>query len=96
MQVGLHAGADASPQVPLELAIAHELELVGSHGLQAWHFPDLLDMVSSGRLNLSKLIDRTISLDDAPAALEAMGSFGSYGMTVIDDFASPAGQSTAA
>ncbi len=96
VQVGLLAGADASPQVPLELAVGRELEIVGSHGLQAWHFPDLLDMVCSGRLDLSKLIDRTISLDDAPAALEAMGCFGSYGMTVIDDFAAPARQSTAA
>lgn len=33
-QVGLLVGDDASPRVPLELALSRELEIVGSHGLQ--------------------------------------------------------------
>ena len=49
VQVGLLAGADASPSVPLELAVSRELELVGSHGLQATHYPELLHLVTSGK-----------------------------------------------
>lgn len=86
VQVGLLAGDEASPRVPLELAISGELELLGSHGLQASHYPELLKLVTSGKLDISKLIDKTISLDEAPACLAAMGNFASNGITVIDRF----------
>jgi len=86
VQVGLLAGNEASPPVPLELAVARELELVGSHGLQASYYPDLLQLVTSGALQLEPLIDDTIALEAAPAVLEAMGSFAGNGITVINDF----------
>ncbi|MEQ8838570.1 MAG: zinc-binding dehydrogenase, partial [Lacipirellulaceae bacterium] len=84
VQVGLLTGDDASPRVPLELALSHELEIVGSHGLQASYYPQLLDMVSSGRLDLSPLIERLISLSEAPEALRGMGNFSHSGMQIID------------
>ena len=86
VQVGLLAGADASPRVPLELAISKELELIGSHGLQASHYPAMFALMAEGRLNLEPLFDRRISLDEAPSVLESMGSFASHGITVIDRF----------
>lgn len=86
VQVGLLAGEDASPRVPLELAISKELELVGSHGLQAKHYPAMFDLIAAGRLNLAPLFDRRISLFEAPAVLESMGEFGCHGITVIDRF----------
>lgn len=86
VQVGLLAGEDASPRVPLELAISKELELVGSHGLQASHYPAMFALMAEGRLNLEPLFDRRIALDEAPSVLESMGSFASHGITVIDRF----------
>jgi len=86
VQVGLLAGEDASPPVPLELVISRELEIVGSHGLQASYYPELLQLVTSGKLSIAKLIDNTISLDQAPQALEAMGTFSGNGMAIIDRF----------
>ena len=86
VQVGLLAGADASPTIPLELAVARELELVGSHGLQASYYAELFDLQTSGRLKLEQLIDVPIPLGEAPQALEAMGSFAGNGITVIDRF----------
>ena len=86
VQVGLLAGADASPAVPLELAIARELEIVGSHGLQASYYPELFELLTSGRLKLAQLIDRRISLSEAPETLAGMGSFAGTGITVIDCF----------
>lgn len=87
VQVGLLAGADATPPIPLELAISRELVLVGSHGLQASYYPELLNLVTTGQLNLTPLLNKTISLSEAPQALEAMGSFAGNGITVIDRFA---------
>ena len=86
MQVGLLAGKDASPRVPLELAIANELELVGSHGLQASYYPALFELVTTGKLPMDQLISKRISLDEAPQAMKAMASFDTSGITVIDRF----------
>lgn len=86
VQVGLLAGADASPRVPLELAISRELELIGSHGLQASYYPELLEMVLSAKLRTSTLIHKTIALEDAPKSLQSMSDFATPGITVINQF----------
>ena len=81
METGLHA----SP-VPVDKIIARELEIIGSHGMQAHRYPEMLEMIVSGKLQPQKLIGRTISLDDAPAALLSLGDFAQKGVTVIDRF----------
>ncbi|WP_367651596.1 zinc-binding dehydrogenase [Curtobacterium sp. MCPF17_052] len=72
VQVGLLAGEDATPHVDLGRVIALELELLGSHGMSAHEYPAMLAEIADGRLDPSALVGRTISLDEAPAALAAM------------------------
>ena len=67
--------------------IAHELEIFGSHGMQAHSYPEILSLISRGKLPLGKLIGRRISLDEAGAALESLDSSPGKGITVIDRFA---------
>lgn len=86
VQVGLLAGDDFQPRLPLEVVIARELEMVGSHGMQAARYEDMLNMITTGRLDPHPLVGRTISLDRAPQALEQMGQFYHAGITVIDRF----------
>ena len=68
------------------LVIAKELQVMGSHGMQAHRYGAMLDLILAGRLQPSLLIDRTIPLTEAPTVLAAMDSFRSTGITVIDDF----------
>ena len=83
IQVGIMEKGKHRPPVPIDRIIAYELELLGSHGMQAHRFPQMLEMIADGRLQPDKLIGRTIFLDDAPIALANMNSFESEGMTVI-------------
>ena len=84
VQVGLMVGADARPGVPMAMVIGRELEVRGSHGMASHEYPAMLAAVADGRLRPNELIGRTISLDDAPAALMAMSEPSSAaGMTVI-------------
>lgn len=83
VQVGLLAGADANPPAAMGRVIAWELELVGSHGLQAHAFPELLSLISRGRISPQRLLDRTLSLEEAPAALAGMDQHRGCGVTVI-------------
>jgi alcohol dehydrogenase len=86
VQVGLMLGAHADPPVPMGLVIAKELQVMGSHGMQAHRYGAMLDLVLTGRLQPHRLIERTIPLSAAPAVLAAMDTFRSAGITVIDDF----------
>jgi alcohol dehydrogenase len=82
VQVGLLPPAAGRPEVPMELVIAYELELLGSHGMQAHAYPRMLAMVAKGALNPEKLVRRRISLEEAPQALVDLGSFPGPGITV--------------
>lgn len=85
VQVGLMLGDAAVPPVPMGRVIAEELEIVGGHGMPSRDYPEMLELVASGRLDVRRLVGRVIALDDAPAALQAMSEPASAaGMTVVD------------
>ena len=84
VQVGLMLGEHASPAIPMDLVVANELELLGSHGMAAHEYPEMLAAIASGRIDPQLLVGRTISLEEAPAALAAMDTGGHPGMTVIE------------
>ena len=86
VQVGLLAGDDHRPPLPMEFVIGRELEIVGSHGMQASKYDEMLAMILEGKLDPQRLIGKTVGLDEAPAELEAMNRYENVGMTVIDRF----------
>ena len=86
VQVGLMLGEQASPQIPMAKVIAYELEIRGSHGMQAFRYQAMMDMIATGKLKPEMLIGKRMALDDAPAALMAMDRFEGIGIGVIDRF----------
>ena len=86
VQAGLLLADQARPPLPMDRVVALELEVLGTHGLSAARYPAMLDMITAGRLDPARLVGRTISLDEAPAALAAMSNFSGLGATVIDRF----------
>lgn len=86
VQVGLLAGEDYRPPLPMEKIISNELEIVGSHGMQAHRYGEMLELIGSGVLQPRRLIRKTVSLEEAPHELAVMGDFDGTGITVIDRF----------
>ena len=86
VQVGLLLADERETAVPMHLVISKELEIVGSHGMQAHAYAPLLQMILAGKLHPRQLIGKTVSLEQAPADLEAMGGFQTLGVSVIDRF----------
>jgi alcohol dehydrogenase len=86
IQVGLMAGSEANPPIPMHLVIAKELEILGSHGMQAFAYKDMVQMILDGKLAPEKLIGRKISLEEAAKALISMDSFQENGLVLIDRF----------
>ncbi|GAA1907621.1 zinc-dependent alcohol dehydrogenase family protein [Lapillicoccus jejuensis] len=85
VQVGLLFGADATPPLPMDRVVAHELSVHGSHGMAAADYPGMLRRVAAGRLDPGLLVGRVVPLADAPDALVAMSAPAQGpGMTVVD------------
>jgi alcohol dehydrogenase len=72
VQVGLMLGDAARAPLPWDLVVAHELEILGSHGMAAVDYPPMLAMVADGRLQPRRLVGSIIDLADAGSALMAM------------------------
>ena len=88
IQVGLLLGEHSTPAVPMARVISHELELLGSHGMQAHRYDAMLAMVQSGKLAPQQLVSNTITLSQSIQVLTSMAQFEGAGVTVITDFSS--------
>jgi len=87
IQVGLMTGVDQSPPVPMDTVIAGELELLGSHGMQAHQYDRMLELILDGRLDPGALIAGTIDLEQAATELPRLHQRHEPGILVIDRFA---------
>ncbi len=85
VQVGLLLGDDAAPAVAMGRVVAQELQLLGSHGMSATSYPEMLALVADGTLEPARLLRERIGLAEAPARLAALGEpgAGTGGITVI-------------
>ncbi len=86
IQIGLMTGDHKHPKIPMDIIIANELEIIGSHGMQAFKYPEMLKLIKEGKLHPEKLIERTISLEEAVTALPVMNRFQNRGVLVINSF----------
>jgi alcohol dehydrogenase len=84
VQVGLLPGSASTPPIPMDLVIAQELEIYGSHGMAACDYPPMLSLVAGQALRPGLLVGEVIGLEDAGTALAAMDEPPTAaGMTVI-------------
>ncbi|MGL6212288.1 zinc-dependent alcohol dehydrogenase family protein [Billgrantia desiderata] len=86
VQVGLMLADHSTPAIPMSKVIARELEILGSHGMQAHRYGAMLDMIQTGKLSPEKLVGQRISLERSIEALTSMDEFQGVGVTVVTEF----------
>jgi alcohol dehydrogenase len=84
VQVGLLPPAQGRPDIPMERVIGLELQVLGSHGMAAADYPDMLALIERGRLQPQRLVERTIGLEEAAALLPGFDRAVVAGMTMVD------------
>lgn len=86
IQIGLLPPAAGRPEVPMGRVIGWELDLLGSHGMAASDYPELLADIVSGELSLAALgaPGEPMSLAEAAVALPLIGTSASPGLAVAD------------
>ncbi|SDF88443.1 zinc-binding dehydrogenase [Klenkia brasiliensis] len=84
VQVGLLPPSAGRAVVPMELVVARELAVLGSHGMAAHDYPAMLSMITAGRLRPQDLVTRELPLTEAGPALVEVGR--TPGVTVLTSF----------
>jgi alcohol dehydrogenase len=84
IQVGLLLAEHSRPALPMEQVIAKELEILGSHGMQAHRYPTMLEMIRTRQLQPEKLVGRTITLEESVNSLVHMDRDATPGVTIIN------------
>lgn len=86
IQVGLLLADQANPAIPMDIVVAHELEILGSHGMQAYRYEAMFDLIKTGKLEPQKLLGQTITLEQSIAAITTMDKSTTVGVTVVTEF----------
>ena len=86
VQVGLTTADHKHPKVPMDKVVAHEIEILGSHGMQAFRYNAVFEMIKTGKVHPELMLGKNISLEEAPEALMNMNKFENIGVTVINKF----------
>ena len=87
LQLGLLPTPDGLTAEPMARVIAYELDLLGSHGMAAADYPQMLAMLEIGLLRPELLVERVVGLDEGKTLLAAMGAVTGPtvgGITIID------------
>jgi alcohol dehydrogenase len=82
VQIGLLA-ADELPRLPLDRVITFELAVLGSHGMAARDYADMLALVADGTLRPQDLVTGSVGLEAGAALLPRTDAAPSTGITVI-------------
>ena len=83
LQLGLLLTPSGLTAMPMARVIAWEIDLLGSHGMAARDYPEMLALVASGKLNPASLITREVGLVEGAKALAELDSQPFGGITVI-------------
>ena len=84
VQAGLLAARATA--LPVSTIIMKELEVLGTKGMSARRYPELMALIARTGMDLGLLVSRTMDLDDLPEAFETMASFGASGVAVVTEF----------
>ena len=84
LQLGLLLTPSGLTTMPMARVIAWELDLLGSHGMAARDYPEMLALVASGALDPSLLVKREVGLEEGAIALADLDKQGTGGITIIN------------
>jgi len=84
VQVGLLPPIDGHPRLPMDRVIGWELDLLGSHGMAAADYPEMMSLIRRGTLQPQRLVERVIGLDEAAGLLPIFDQATVAGITMID------------
>ncbi len=85
VQIGLTTSKDqGNVALPIDLMIAKENTFLASLGMPKAEYAGMLKHITDGKINLSSLITRKVSIEEAPKIIHSMTEFNTSGMNVVN------------
>jgi threonine dehydrogenase-like Zn-dependent dehydrogenase len=72
--------------LPIDVILLNELRLYGTFGMQGQRFGTMLAMCEAGILKPGEVVHQRVGLHEITGVLEAMGTYDTTGVVVIDRF----------
>ena len=72
--------------IPVDVILFQELSIIGSFGMQAARFPEMLKMIASEKLTPGRMVGDTVALEQASDVLTSMSGYDTVAMSVITEF----------
>jgi D-arabinose 1-dehydrogenase-like Zn-dependent alcohol dehydrogenase len=69
--------------IPADMLVGMELSIVGSYGMQARCYPEMLTMMAAGVINPGKLVKEEVNMDEVSSVLERMSDYNTLGYSVL-------------
>lgn len=85
VQVGMPAGETGMMEISMRGIYTKQLSFFGTRGMPAWKYPQLLDLISRGAVDIKPMVAREVPLSGASAELHAMHGPTPPGTAVITD-----------
>ncbi|MGH7863675.1 MAG: zinc-dependent alcohol dehydrogenase family protein [Candidatus Binataceae bacterium] len=87
LQIGLTTAAEKGEvSLPIDRMVTMELQIIASLGMQASHYPGMLQMIEAGRISPKKMVTGTCDLNGINQVFEEMNTFQNVGVTVINQY----------
>ena len=89
VQIGLTTSEEEGMvSLPTDEFVAKEIEFKGSLGLQPSRYSEMLDMIETGKLDPTTLVEKKVDIHGVPDELAAMSDYDTLGIPVCNDFSS--------
>jgi len=87
IQLGLTTSEEEGQvELPVDNIVFDEREFVGSYGMPPHEYDEIFRMMDGQKVDPSKIISETCSLEDIPDVMERMGDFDTMGIPVCTEF----------
>ncbi|GGL62159.1 zinc-dependent alcohol dehydrogenase family protein [Halocalculus aciditolerans] len=87
VQIGLTT-SDEGGDIPLptDMMVMKEIDVAGSFGMQPTRYDEIFSMVAADKLDPGAVVSGTIGLEDVSDTLQAMTTYDTDGIPVVDSF----------
>ncbi|HTR61729.1 MAG TPA: hypothetical protein VMH37_08500, partial [Candidatus Binataceae bacterium] len=87
LQIGLTTTAEKGEiAFPVDRMVTMELQVIATLGMQASHYPGMLQMVESGKVSPKAMVTGTCDLAGINKIFEEMNTFQNVGVTVCNNY----------
>ncbi|PSQ22290.1 alcohol dehydrogenase [Halobacteriales archaeon QS_9_67_17] len=87
LQIGLTTSEERGEvSLPVDEIVFGEQEFLGSYGMPAHEYDEILRMMDAGTISPGEIVSETITLEEVPDTIAAMGEYDTVGIPVCTEF----------